>query len=124
MRLASRAGVRGLGVGSAAPVGPTTSAVRQHDVMSDPLEVMTWPVELVREKDVSDGIVSSGFVSENDRKHLYHAAALLLFPSFNEGFGLPALEAFACATPVVTSRTRTDHSEAGGQDTPDQERPA
>jgi glycosyltransferase involved in cell wall biosynthesis len=95
--------------------------------MSDPLVVDdVAPVELVLEKDQSDDIVSTvstGFVSENDRKHLYHAAEPLLFPSFNEGFGLPALGAFACAKPVVTSRTRTDHSEAGGQDTPDQERP-
>jgi glycosyltransferase involved in cell wall biosynthesis len=29
------------------------------------------------------------------------SAAVLCLPSFSEGFGLPALEAMACATPVV-----------------------
>jgi glycosyltransferase involved in cell wall biosynthesis len=34
---------------------------------------------------------------------LFNAADLLLFPSYYEGFGLPAVEAMACGTPVVAS---------------------
>ncbi|TSC73173.1 MAG: mannosyltransferase [Parcubacteria group bacterium Gr01-1014_38] len=33
----------------------------------------------------------------------YHAATVLAFPSLDEGFGFPPLEAMACGTPVVTS---------------------
>ncbi len=38
-----------------------------------------------------------------DLPGLYNAASLLVTPSFYEGFGLPALEAMACGTPVVVA---------------------
>lgn len=34
---------------------------------------------------------------------LYRQAAVVVYPSHDEGFGLPALEALACAAPLVTS---------------------
>jgi len=42
-------------------------------------------------------------VARDDMATLYTTAAVLLFPSHYEGFGLPVLEAQMCGTPVVCS---------------------
>ncbi len=44
-----------------------------------------------------------GFVAEDDLPQLYARATAFLFPSIEEGFGLPVLEAMAAGTPVLTS---------------------
>ncbi len=46
----------------------------------------------------------TGYVSDAELRALYENAACFVFPSFYEGFGLPALEAMACGCPVVASR--------------------
>jgi len=44
-----------------------------------------------------------GYVPDRELPALYRDAALCVYPSFYEGFGLPVLEAMASGTPVVTS---------------------
>lgn len=43
------------------------------------------------------------YTSSSDLKIIYQNASMLLFPSLEEGFGFPILEAFASKTPVLTS---------------------
>lgn len=46
-----------------------------------------------------------GWIPEADLPGLYRLARVAVFPSLIEGFGLPALEAMACGTPVISSNT-------------------
>lgn len=46
----------------------------------------------------------TGYVGDALLRQYYAHAAALVLPSFYEGFGLPALEAMACGTPVAVSR--------------------
>ncbi len=51
-----------------------------------------------------DRVVRLGYVDASPVPALLRRAAAVAYPSFYEGFGLPALEALACGAPLVTSR--------------------
>ena len=55
-----------------------------------------------KEQVLSD-IIMPGFVSEEELAAWYKIAAVFVFPSFYEGFGLPGLEAMMAGTPVAAS---------------------
>jgi glycosyltransferase involved in cell wall biosynthesis len=48
-------------------------------------------------------IVFTGYVAREDLPAIYSMSSLFAFPSLYEGFGLPVLEAMACAVPVLIS---------------------
>jgi glycosyltransferase involved in cell wall biosynthesis len=52
---------------------------------------------------LGDRVVFTGYIEDEHLAYLYNAASALVFPSLEEGFGLPAIEAMACGTPVAAS---------------------
>jgi glycosyltransferase involved in cell wall biosynthesis len=50
-----------------------------------------------------DRIVVTGYVPDSAVPALLRSAAVVAYPSLEEGFGLPALEALACAAPLVST---------------------
>lgn len=58
---------------------------------------------LVRELGLEEHVKRLSGVSDEELRSLYSEAALFVFPTLFEGFGLPPLEAMACGTPVAAS---------------------
>jgi glycosyltransferase involved in cell wall biosynthesis len=54
-----------------------------------------------------------GYVPDRELAGLYRGAALFVYPSLHEGFGLPVLEAMACGAPVITYRSTSLPEVAG-----------
>lgn len=48
-------------------------------------------------------LVVTGYVSDAELLSLYSHARLMVFPSVDEGFGLPPLEAMSCGTPAIAA---------------------
>jgi glycosyltransferase involved in cell wall biosynthesis len=44
-----------------------------------------------------------GYIDDSEREALYKGASVLVLPSFNEGFGLPVLEAMTVGVPVIAA---------------------
>jgi glycosyltransferase involved in cell wall biosynthesis len=69
---------------------------------------------LAGELGISGDVVFVGGVPLEETVHFYRAADAFVYPSLNETFGLPILEAMACGCPVVTSDTSAMPETAGG----------
>jgi len=66
-----------------------------------------WGARAVREAIAASGVatrvIRPGYVEIGAIPALFRRAEVVAYPSFEEGFGLPALEGLACGTPVVTT---------------------
>jgi len=69
---------------------------------------------LAAELGIADEVVFVGGVPLAETVAFYQAADAFVYPSLNETFGLPILEAMACGCPVVTSDTSAMPETAGG----------
>ncbi len=68
---------------------------------------------LADELGIADRIAFAGYIGAKELPAFYQGASMLLFPSLDEGFGIPVLEAFAKGVPVVTSKIEAIEEVAG-----------
>jgi glycosyltransferase involved in cell wall biosynthesis len=68
---------------------------------------------LIKENQLENDVILPGYLPDNMLPLLYNNATLYVFPSVNEGFGIPILEAFGAGLPVVVANN-TCLPEVGG----------
>lgn len=69
--------------------------------------------EIVKRYNCTDRVEVLGFVTDHRLAALVRNAAVAAMPSFDEGFGLPVVEAMGCGVPVISSDIPTSR-EVGG----------
>lgn len=67
----------------------------------------------VKQAGATDRVKFLGFIAISELVALYRGAALFVYPSLYEGFGIPVLEAFSAGCPVIASNV-TSIPEVGG----------
>ena len=53
---------------------------------------------------ISNRVILTGYIPNNEISAVYNLAEVLAFPSYYEGFGIPAVEAMSCGLPVISSK--------------------
>lgn len=67
--------------------------------MDDREEIMKY----IAENDLGKNVIFPGYVSDTELYSYYKNAMVYVFPSLNEGFGIPILEAFQAGIPVLVA---------------------
>ena len=70
--------------------------------------------KVIAELGLEREVVIRGHASHEEMVYVYNAAALLIYPSSYEGFGMPVLEAMACGAPVIALDNTAFPEFAGG----------
>lgn len=73
-------------------------------LMPELAPLITDVQKIIKENNLGRTTRTLGFVPQKDMPALYNQAALFVYPSFYEGFGLPILEAMNQKTPVLTGK--------------------
>ncbi len=60
--------------------------------------------EVINMLKIKDKVLFTGFIPDEDLPAIYGGAIACVFPSIHEGFGLFALEAMACGTPLIVNK--------------------
>lgn len=84
-------------------------AFRQLKFLCGQIDLVLLGIEPTALTTSQDGVYCVSNVQDNQLVYWYNAAEALVFPSLNEGFGLPALESMACGTPVISSNIAALH---------------
>jgi glycosyltransferase involved in cell wall biosynthesis len=71
-------------------------------------------VDAINRSPARDRIDQLGFVSPAKLTELYQSASIFVFPSLDEGFGIPVLEAMAHEVPVIASNRSALPEVCGG----------
>jgi glycosyltransferase involved in cell wall biosynthesis len=82
-------------------IHPQTSLVLIGSMRRRPEEVY----KIIRENGLERSVRMVGDITLETLRVLYSQAAVFVFPSLYEGFGMPVLEAMACGAPVIASDT-------------------
>ena len=70
--------------------------------------------EAIKEQHLTNDVILTDYLCDAEVQQLYQKAKLYVFPSINEGFGIPVLEAFKYQVPVVIANN-TCLPEVAGQ---------
>lgn len=80
--------------------------IAEHLVIAGPLGWdYTRTLSRLETPEMRQRVHRTGYVKQQDLAWLYAGARLFVFPSFEEGFGFPPLEAMACGVPTIASRS-------------------
>jgi glycosyltransferase involved in cell wall biosynthesis len=66
-------------------------------------DVSSELIALINELQLNNRIILTGYLTDKQLKTTYQNALMYVFPSLNEGFGIPVLEAFKARIPVLVA---------------------